>query len=130
MSHPEGGSTTNDMNNLEDVLNVDRLIHEPARFVVMMHLLVVEEADFVLLVRQTGLSAGNLSSHMSKLEEAGYVQVTKRFVGKRPQTIFRLTPKGRAAFAAYRNTMTGALAPQSAVGHGQSDGSESPTTDR
>lgn len=98
-----------DMSNLGEVLNVDRLVHEPARFVVMMHLFVVEEADFVLLVRQTKLSPGNLSSHMSKLEEAEYVQVTKRFVGKRPQTIFRLTPKGRTAFIDYRRTMTGAL---------------------
>lgn len=100
------------------MLNIDRLIHEPARFVIMIHLFVVEEADFVFLARQTGLSAGNLSSHMSKLEGAGYVRVTKTFLGKRPQTIFRLSETGRAAFTAYRETVAGALEmPLKEMGH-------------
>lgn len=92
------------------ILSIDRLIHEPARFAIMIHLYVVEEADFVFLARQTQLSAGNLSSHMSKLEEAGYVHVKKQFVGKRPQTLFRLTEAGRSAFDDYRSTVAEALA--------------------
>lgn len=91
------------------ILSVDRLIHEPARFAIMIHLFVVQEADFVQIARQTGLSAGNLSSHMSKLEEAGYILVKKTFVGKRPQTILRLSGEGRSAFEAYRRTVAEAL---------------------
>lgn len=88
---------------------IDRLIHEPARFTLVACLYVVESADFVFLLRQTGLTGGNVSSHMSKLEAAGYVDVQKSFVGKRPQTMFRLTEKGRAAFQGYRTTMRGLL---------------------
>jgi DNA-binding transcriptional ArsR family regulator len=97
------------MSDTAPILSVDRNIHEPARFAIMMHLYVVQEADFVLLQRQTGLSAGNLSSHMSRLEDAGYVHVSKTFVGKRPQTNFRLSQLGRTAFDTYRRTVTAAL---------------------
>ncbi len=86
-------------------LKIDKLIHEPARFALVSCLFVVESADFVFLVRQTGLTGGNVSSHMGKLEAAGYVKVTKSFVEKRPQTMFRLTKKGRNAFEEYRSTM-------------------------
>jgi len=84
---------------------IDKLIHEPARFALMACLYVVEGADFVFLRRQTGLTGGNLSSHMGKLEAAGYVDVEKSFVEKRPQTMFRLTKTGRNAFQEYRATM-------------------------
>ncbi len=90
---------------------IDRLIHEPARLALMSLLYVVEAADFVFLQGQTGLTGGNVSSHMSKLEEAGYVGVEKSFVGKRPQTVFRLTDPGRTAFRQYRDTMKGLLDP-------------------
>ncbi len=93
------------LENLLKLVDLDRLIHEPARHLLMAYLYVVEEADFVYLIRQTGLSGGNVSSHMNKLEQAGYIEVQKTFLGKRPQTIFKLTKKGRAAFLAYRNTM-------------------------
>ena len=85
--------------------NIDRLIHEPARLIIMAYLYVVAAADFLFLVRQTGMTLGNLSSHMSKLEAANYIEVEKRFVGKKPHTMLRLTPQGRAAFEAYRNSM-------------------------
>ena len=85
--------------------DLDRAIHEPGRLVLMASLYVVERADFIFLRKQTGMTGGNLSSHMTKLEEAGYVAVTKRFVGKRPQTLFALTKKGRSAFEKYRGTM-------------------------
>ena len=90
---------------------IDKLIHEPARLQLMASLYVVDAADFVFLLRQTGLTGGNVSSHMSKLEAAGYVDVQKSFVGKRPQTVFRLTEKGREAFRKYRDTMKGLLDP-------------------
>ena len=84
---------------------IDRLIHEPARFLIMAHLYVVESADFLFLQRQTGLTWGNLSSHLSKLEEAGYVEIEKAFKGKKPHTMLHLTPKGRHAFGEYRDSM-------------------------
>lgn len=87
----------------------DRLIHEPARLVLMSNLYVVEEADFVFLSRQTGLTAGNISSHMSRLEDAGYVTIEKSIVGKRPRTTYALTGEGRTAFERYRNQVTGIL---------------------
>lgn len=94
-----------DSQGLAPLANLDRLIHEPARLMMMAYLYVVEAADFLFLVRQTGLTLGNLSSHMSKLEAAGYIEVEKKFVGKKPHTMLRLTPEGRTAFETYRNSM-------------------------
>ena len=91
-------------------LGFDRLIHEPARLVLMSNLYVVEEADFVFLARQTGLTAGNISSHMARLDDAGYVDVDKGFVGKRPRTTYRLTEAGRNAFERYRQHVGALLA--------------------
>jgi DNA-binding MarR family transcriptional regulator len=95
---------------LPPVKEIDRLIHEPARLLIMAHLYVVEGADFLYLMNQTGLTFGNLSSHMSRLEEAGYIEVEKTFVGKRPNTRLRLTDAGRKAFEDYRENMRGLLA--------------------
>lgn len=88
---------------------LDRLIHEPARLVLMANLYVVEEADFVFLSRQTGLTAGNISSHMSRLETAGYVAVRKTFVGKKPRTVYKMTKDGRAAFERHKTRLAGVL---------------------
>ncbi len=85
--------------------DIDRVIHEPARLLIMANLSVVEEADFNFLMAQTELTWGNLSSHLSKLEAAGYVAIEKSFVGKRPYTLVRLTDEGQAAFLSYRATM-------------------------
>mgnify|MGYP003461739310 CR=1 FL=1 len=71
----------------------------------MALLYVIESADFTFLMNQTGMTWGNLSAHMSKLEEAGYLEVEKSFKGKRPNTMLRLTRQGRAAFQAYRQKM-------------------------
>ena len=71
----------------------------------MAHLYVVESADFMFLMNQTGLTFGNLSSHMSKLEENGYIRVDKEFVQKKPVTTLSLTEKGRVAFEEYRGRM-------------------------
>jgi DNA-binding MarR family transcriptional regulator len=84
---------------------LDRLIHEPARLKILTHLHVVESADFVYLMGATGLTRGNLSSHMTKLEEAGYIEVTKQFVDRKPLTLLQLTMEGRKAFQAYRSAM-------------------------
>jgi DNA-binding MarR family transcriptional regulator len=84
---------------------IDKLIHEPARMLIMAHLYIVESADFTYLMRQTDLTWGNLSSHMSKLEEADYIQVIKEFRGKRPNTMLKLTERGRTAFRQYRQQM-------------------------
>ena len=88
---------------------LDRLIHDPTRLMLISYLYVVDSADFVFLQNQTRLTPGNISSHMTKLEGAGYVKVKKSFVGKRPQTMFRLTRKGRAEFEKYRDSLNGAL---------------------
>ncbi len=85
--------------------DIDRLIHEPARLMILALLYVVESADFIFLIRQTGLTWGNLSSHMSKLEDAGYIQVEKEFKGRKPHTMLHLTEEGRAAFREYRGRM-------------------------
>lgn len=90
---------------LKPLANIDRLIHEPARLMIMAYLSVVEGADFLFLVRQTGLTLGNLSSHLGKLEAGGYVDIEKRFKGKKPHTMLRLTKEGRAAFREYRQNM-------------------------
>ncbi len=87
---------------LRALAGVDRLIHEPARLAIVAILYAVERADFLYLLRETSLTKGNLSAHLARLEEAGYVQIEKTFRGKVPQTICRLTEEGRAAFRAYR----------------------------
>jgi DNA-binding MarR family transcriptional regulator len=71
----------------------------------MAHLFVVQSADFIFLQTQTGLTWGNLSSHINKLETAGYVAVEKGFVGKKPHSMLLLTDKGRVAFSDYREKM-------------------------
>lgn len=88
---------------------LDRLIHEPARLQIIALLSGAKEADFLFLQRETGLTKGNLSSHLMKLEEAGYVGIEKTFRGKIPLTLLRLTPEGRAAFQGYRKAMNGLL---------------------
>jgi DNA-binding MarR family transcriptional regulator len=90
---------------LSELAGLDRVVHEPARLAVMALLYVIESADFTFLMNQTGLTWGNLSAHMSKLEEAGYLEVVKSFKGRRPNTCLRLTSQGRQAFQAYAQKM-------------------------
>ena len=89
----------------QSLANIDRLIHEPARFMILAHLYVIESADYLFIMRRTGLTWGNLSAHLSKLEAAGYVDIEKTFIGKKPHTMVRLTGKGRTAFRQYRQSM-------------------------
>ena len=88
---------------------LDRVIHEPARLLIVTILATVVEADFLYLLQATELTKGNLSTHLAKLEETGYVQIEKAFRGKIPLTLARLTKEGLAAFQNYRQEMTALL---------------------
>jgi DNA-binding transcriptional ArsR family regulator len=92
------------------VTDLDRIIHEPARLLLVALLASVKEADFLWLQRESGLTKGNLSSHLVRLEEAGYVAVQKTFKGKIPLTVLRLTRTGKTAFDVYKKQMNGLLA--------------------
>jgi DNA-binding MarR family transcriptional regulator len=85
--------------------DLDPIIHAPARLIVMTYLYVADSVDYVFLMRQTGLTWGNLSAHLTKLEEAAYVEVDKEFRGKKPHSMVRLTDRGRAAFREYKSNM-------------------------
>lgn len=90
---------------LQHIVEIDRVIHEPARLLILSYLFVVESADFLFLLNQTNLTKGNLSSHLTKLESAGYVNIKKTFVGKIPRTLLSLTKDGRKAFHEYSQRM-------------------------
>lgn len=84
-----------------ELTNLDRLIHEPSRLAIMAVLSACDSADFRYLLNATGLTKGNLSAHLSKLENAGYIKIVKRFKGKYPNTLCSCTPSGKRAFDAY-----------------------------
>jgi DNA-binding transcriptional ArsR family regulator len=90
---------------LQALSKLDRVIHEPARLMIMTILYAVSEADFLYLQRECGFTQGNLSSHLAKLEEALYVHIEKTFKGKYPLTVCSLTKKGREAFDGYVSKM-------------------------
>ena len=94
---------------IQVVAQLDRMIHEPARLMILMILQGGGEADFLYLQREGGFTQGNLSSHLLKLEEASYVEIEKKFKGKRPLTLCRLTPKGEAALSGYSRRLIRAL---------------------
>jgi DNA-binding MarR family transcriptional regulator len=83
------------------VLHLDPIIHQPVRLQIMAALTALPQdaqMEFVALRKMLGLSDGNLSVHLRKLEDAGYVQVEKAFVGRKPRTFIAATPTGRVAF--------------------------------
>jgi DNA-binding MarR family transcriptional regulator len=88
---------------------LDRVIHEPARLMIVALLSGIDQADFVYLLHETALNKGTLSSHLARLEETGYVEITKTYRGKIPQTLVRLTAAGRKAFDQYRKSVRSAL---------------------
>jgi DNA-binding MarR family transcriptional regulator len=94
---------------LRNISELDRVIHEPGRLIIVALLSAVEECDFLYLQHETELNKGTLSSHLARLEEAGYVEIEKTYRGKVPRTLLRLTPAGRAAFEDYRKKMKAAL---------------------
>jgi DNA-binding MarR family transcriptional regulator len=96
-------------NHTLDIINIDRLIHSPARLAILTYLAVVEEGDAVYLLNQTGLTWGNLSANLTKLQEAEYIDINKEFKNKKSHTIIKLTDKGKKAFRDYQNLMKGLL---------------------
>ena len=90
---------------LRSVTALDRLIHEPARLLIVTILSNVASADFLFLQRETGLTRGNLSAHLSRLEDAGYVKIEKTFKGKLPLTICKITAGGKKALVQYRQQL-------------------------
>jgi DNA-binding transcriptional ArsR family regulator len=93
----------------KNISMLDRVIHEPSRLMIVALLSGIEQADFLHLLHETALNKGTLSSHLARLEEAGYVEITKTYRGKIPQTLLRLTPTGRKARDQYRKVLRGAL---------------------
>ena len=94
---------------IRTIADLDRVIHEPGRLMIVALLSAVEQADFLYLLHETDMNKGTLSSHIARLEEAGYVVVTKTYRGKVPQTLLCLTGPGRKAFEHYRRKLKQAL---------------------
>ena len=95
-----------------DISRIDEVIHGRIRLGIMAFLSGAETADFNTLKARLQTTDGNLSVHLRKLEEAGFVAVTKRFAGRKPLTEAALTAQGRAAFMAYLDAMAGLLPPR------------------
>jgi DNA-binding HxlR family transcriptional regulator len=94
---------------MRTIADLDRVIHEPGRLMIIALLFAVERSDFLYLQHETGMNKGTLSSHISRLEEEGYVAVTKTYRGKVPQTLLCVTGAGRRAFEQYRRKLKEAL---------------------
>jgi DNA-binding MarR family transcriptional regulator len=94
---------------IRTIAELDRVIHEPGRLMIVTLLFAVERSDFLYLLHETGMNKGTLSSHIARLEDAGYVAVTKTYRGKVPQTLLSLTGGGRKAFEQYRRGLKQAL---------------------
>lgn len=94
---------------IRQIIEVDKLMHEPARIAILSLLYVVDTADFLFIMNQTGLTQGNLSSHLTKLEEASIIEIIKSFSGKKPHTTIRLTKPGRKRFEKYLTSIKGFL---------------------
>ncbi len=94
---------------INTIANLDKIMHEPSRLMIMTILNMVEEMDFIFLRNQTGFTKGNLSSHLIKLEGSEYVEIKKEFVEKISRTTIKITQKGIKALADYRKSMNIAL---------------------
>lgn len=90
---------------VRELMSLDRTIHEPGRLMIVAILSAAAEADFLYLQQATGLTKGNLSLHLSRLEKMGFIEITKSYIGKRPHTSCSLTKEGLAAFEKYRRQM-------------------------
>jgi len=86
-------------------IRLDKVIHQKARLGIMSILMVMEETEFNYLKERLKLSDGNLSTHLSTLEEEKYIKIKKKFVKKKPKTLCMLTEKGRQAFLEYMNNL-------------------------
>ncbi|HDP94325.1 MAG TPA: transcriptional regulator [Candidatus Aminicenantes bacterium] len=107
------------MNN--KAVELDPVVHAPIRLGVLSILMVVDEADFTYLKDRTGATEGNLSTHLSRLEEAGLIQITKTFFKKRPRTVCRITPVGEKRFKNYLNRLEEILSPETKQTTGRQD---------
>ena len=94
---------------IQAIAELDRVIHEPGRLMIVALLSAVERSDFLYLQHETGMNKGTLSSHLSRLEAAGYVDVSKTYRGKTPQTLLSLSGAGRKVFEEYRRKLREAL---------------------
>jgi DNA-binding MarR family transcriptional regulator len=92
-------------NRTPSLVDVDRLVHEPSRSIILVILATTKSADFLYLQRESGLTKGNLTIHLSKLEMAGYIHIEKTYRGKVPLTLCKITDKGREAFEIYRKQL-------------------------
>jgi DNA-binding MarR family transcriptional regulator len=90
---------------LQPLADLDQIIHAQARLMILTYLYVVDSVDYVFMLRLTGMSWGKLASHLSKLEQAGYIDIEKTYQGKKPKSILRMTERGRAAFKAYKDSL-------------------------
>jgi len=93
------GDPSDNFNN--PINEIDRIMHAPARLLIMTQLAVIDCADFTFIMTQTELTRGNLSTHLGKLENAGYISITKEFVEKIPRTLIRITDEGKDAVQDY-----------------------------
>ena len=98
------------------ISELDRVVHEPGRLMIIALLAGVKECDFLYLLHETEMNKGNLSGHLARLEEAGYVEIEKTYRGKVPLTLLRLTRAGRSAFSAYRKSLRAAFWMRAATG--------------
>lgn len=90
---------------IADIISLDKIIHEPGRIAILTLLSVVDKADFLYLKNNTGFTQGNLSSHLRKLENSGYVEIEKTFKGKRPLTLIQISKTGKENFEMYLKTI-------------------------
>jgi DNA-binding HxlR family transcriptional regulator len=90
---------------IRSLAEIDRVIHEPGRLMIVALLFAVEQADFLYLQHETAMNKGTLSSHLARLEEAHYIEIAKTFRGKVPRTLLKLTKAGREAFEGYRKSL-------------------------
>ena len=90
---------------LEPIEELDQAIHAPSDLMILAQLAAVESADFTFILKRTGLTRGNLSTHLSRLEESEYIKVNKEFVDRIPRTLYRLTDEGKKAIQKYRENM-------------------------
>lgn len=97
---------------MEKFKDLDPLLHSQLRLAVVSLLMSIENAEFTYLKDQTGATAGNLSIQISKLREAGYIEVEKKFQNNYPQTVCKITKLGKNRFAEYVNALQNYLSPE------------------
>lgn len=91
----------NNNSNINSILSLNKLVHEPSRLAIMTALMNAVSGDFTFILNVTGLTKGNLSSHLDKLEQGGLVSIEKKFIGKIPNTFVSLTAEGKTAIEQY-----------------------------